>query len=141
MIRKFKNPDLNDILNIWLTASIKAHDFVDKKIWESKIDDMRDIYIPNSDTYIYYDHESIKGFFALNGENLAAIFVSPNFQGHGIGQKLMDKAKSLKNNLNLTVYKENSKSVRFYKKCGFKIIKEKIDKHTGHIEFLMQFDS
>lgn len=142
MIRKFKKSDIDDVVNIWLQASINAHDFVDPKFWESKVDDMRQIYIPNSDTYVFCDqNEIIRGFFSLAGEMLAAIFVSPKFQGKGIGKQLIDKAKSLQANLNLTVYKENSKSVQFYKNCGFRIIEEKIDDHTGHVEIVMKFES
>lgn len=29
MIRGFESSDMNDVLDIWLEASIKAHDFVD----------------------------------------------------------------------------------------------------------------
>ncbi len=46
MIRKFIESDMNQVINIWLEASIKAHDFVDGEFWESKVKDMREIYIP-----------------------------------------------------------------------------------------------
>ncbi len=141
MIREFESSDMNDVLDIWLKASIKAHSFVERKFWESKIDDMREIYIPASDTFVFADKGIIKGFFSLHGDTLAAMFVSPEFQGKGIGQKLMDKAKSLRNKLDLTVYKENAKSIDFYKKCGFVMIEEKVDEHTGHIEILMEHRS
>lgn len=141
MIREFELSDMNDVLDIWLKASIKAHSFVERKFWESKIDDMREIYIPASDTFVFTDKGIIKGFFSLHGDTLAAMFVSPEFQGKGIGQKLMDKAKYLRNKLVLTVYKENAKSIDFYKKCGFVMIEEKVDEHTGHIEILMEHRS
>lgn len=103
--------------------------------------DMREIYIPNSETYIFKENEIIKGFFSLHGNTLAAMFVSPEFQSNGIGQKMMGKAKTLRNSLELTVYKENPKSIEFYKKCGFQIIQEKVDVHTGHNEVLMNYGS
>ncbi len=141
MIRKIEPEEINDVLDVWINASIQAHRFIDKEFWKSKIDDMRDIYIPNSDTYIFKENEIIKGFFSLHGNMLAAMFVSPEFQGNGIGQKLMAKAKPLRSRLELTVYQENLKSIEFYKKCGFRSIKEKIDEHTGHIEILMKYSS
>jgi putative acetyltransferase len=141
MIRDFALSDMNDVLDIWLKASIKAHNFVEGKFWESKLDDMRETYIPSSDTYVFTDNGIIKGFLSLHGDTLAAIFVSPDFQGKGIGRQLMDKAKALREKLVLTVYRENAKSVQFYMKCGFEIVKERIDEHTGHIEILMQFGS
>lgn len=141
MIREFKSSDMNDILDIWLKASIKAHSFVGREFWESKIEVMRKTYIPASDTYVFIENGIIKGFFSLHGNTLAAMFVSPDFQGKGIGRQLMHKAKSLRNKLNLTVYKENPTSIDFYRKSGFEIIKEKVDEHTGHIEILMEYSS
>ena len=138
MIRAFEVSDMNDVLDIWLRASIETHNFVGREFWKSKIEDMQKTYIPASDTYVFIDSEVIKGLFSLHGDTLAAMFVSPDFQGNGIGQQLMNKAKSLRTKLNLTVYKENLRSVVFYRKCGFVIIKEKVDEHTGHVEILME---
>ena len=102
---------------------------------------MRELYLPGSETYVYEENVNIKGFFSLVEENLAAIFVSPDSQGRGIGKKLIAKAKELQPVLKLTVYKKNRKSVDFYKKRGFKIIKEQTDEHTSEIEFVMTFGS
>ncbi len=141
MIREFQQVDIDQVITIWLEASIKAHDFVDSKFWESKVNDMRDIYIPSGETYVYEEERIIKGFVSLYNDSIAAIFVSPNFQGAGIGKQLIRKAKDVREELNLTVYKENYSSVEFYKKCGFKIEQEQIDKHTGHPEVVMKFNS
>ena len=141
MIRAFESSDMNDVLNIWLEASIRAHSFVGKEFWESRVDDMRETYIPASDTYVFSESGTVKGFFSLHGDSLAAMFVSPHAQGKGIGQQLMNKAMSLRRKLNLTVYRENQKSVQFYRRCGFKPIKERADEHTGHIEILMEHGS
>jgi len=141
MIRAFESSDMNDVLNIWLEATIRAHGFVGKEFWESRVRDMRETYIPASDTYVFSENGTVKGFFSLNGESLAAMFVSPDAQGKGIGQQLMKKAKSLRKKLYLTVYQENTRSVDLYRKCGFLIIEEKVDKHTGHMEILMEYNS
>ncbi|MCK9276416.1 MAG: N-acetyltransferase [Syntrophales bacterium] len=141
MIRNFQQYDIDQVISIWLEASIKAHDFVDSEFWKSKVKDMREIYIPSGETYVYEKEGIIKGFVSLYDDTLAAIFVSLDSQGTGIGMQLMRKAKNVRNTLNLTVYKENTKSIEFYKKCGFKIEQEQIDKHTGHLELVMKFNS
>ncbi len=140
MIRAFESSDMDDVLNIWLEASIGAHGFVGKEFWESRVDDMREIYIPDSETYIFSENGTIKGFFSLQADSLAAMFVSPGVQGKGIGQQLMNKAKLLRKKMSLTVYRENEKSIRFYRKCGFEAVKERTDNHTGHIEVLMEYN-
>ena len=139
MIRKFEISNIDKVIDIWLTASIKAHDFIDKSFWQSKVTDMREQYIPVSETYVYEENKEVIGFISLYNETISAIFISPDSQGKGIGSQLIQKAKEVRENLNLTVYKENKKSIEFYIKCGFKIEKEQIDAHTGHVELLMEF--
>ncbi len=51
MIRSIQNIDVDCVLSIWLEASIKAHDFVGADFWQKQLNAMRDVYIPNSETY------------------------------------------------------------------------------------------
>ncbi|WP_444920117.1 N-acetyltransferase [Microbulbifer sp. CnH-101-G] len=137
MIRSYTPNDIETILNIWLKASVKAHNFIAADFWKSQIDNMRNIYIPNSETYIYEIQSKVTGFYSLVDNTLAALFVDPEFQGQGIGKQLLEHAKSQRSPLNLTVYKENVSSYQFYLSQGFHLLKEQSDNHTGHIECLM----
>ncbi len=130
---------MEQVLKIWLEASVKAHDFIKREFWEAKLDDMRNLYLPASETYVYAEKGEIKGFFSLVDETLAAIFVAPASQGRGIGKKLIAKAKELRSSLNLTVYSKNTKSINFYKRCGFDIIRKQTDENTGEFEYLMAY--
>ncbi len=141
MIRKFQQTDIDQVISIWLEASITAHVFIESAFWKSKVKDMREIYIPSGETYVFEEEEIIKGFVSMNNDTIAAIFVSPNYQGISIGTQLMTKSKEIREKLNLAVYTENHKSIEFYKKCGFKIEIEQIDEHTGHHEVLMVYPS
>lgn len=139
-IRAFEYSDMDAVLRIWLDASIRAHNFVPKEFWTSKLEDMREKYIPFAETEVFVDKGGdVRGFFCLSHDILAAIFVDPVFQGKGIGMQLMDKAKSMRRKLILNVYKSNTASVRFYEKCGFNIVKEDICEHTGHTELVMEY--
>ncbi|WP_430734852.1 GNAT family N-acetyltransferase [Halodesulfovibrio aestuarii] len=139
MIRNFQQSDMEQVITIWLEASIQAHDFVAREFWESKSIDMRETYIPSSETYVYEEDGIIKGFIALYNNTVAALFISPSHQRHGIGSQLIAKSKEIRSKLELTVYKENHNSTTFYKKCGFKIMHEQIDTHTGYPELFMVF--
>jgi len=137
MIRLFHPDDLEPILAIWLSASIRAHDFVDQVFWESKLDDMRDIYLPASQTWVYEQGGQVRGFLSLLDEVLAAIFVAPDAQGSGIGSALIEHAKAMRERLDLTVYSGNTASVAFYHRHGFEVLGERMDEHTGHPELAM----
>ncbi|MQU04120.1 N-acetyltransferase [Pseudomonas helleri] len=137
MIRTFEPRDMDRLLEIWLSASIKAHDFIDASFWQANIESMRDVYIPASETFVIEDSSGVLGFYSLLDNQLAALFVDPAHQGNGFGKQLLDHAKCLRNELSLAVYKENTPSVGFYTSQGFKRVKEQIDEKTGLAEFLM----
>ena len=125
------------VLSIWLDASIQAHDFVDKAFWKNQRQSMREVYIPNSETFVIESHSSILGFYSLVQNSLAAIFVAPSYQGEGFGKQLLLHAKSKRETLSLNVYKKNRKSVEFYLAHGFEIVNEQKDEHTGELEYVM----
>jgi len=139
MIRDYRASDIDQILAIWLSASIKAHDFIESAFWESKINEMREVYIPASDTFVYEVEGEIVGFYSLYENKLAAIFIVPSFQGKGLGSILLDDAKSRRESLQLTVYKENTQSIKFYEKHRFVLLAEQVDEHTGHPELIMVY--
>lgn len=132
---------MEEVLTIWLETSIETHDFIERNFWESKVADMRNVYLPAAETYVYDGEGTLRGFVSLCGDTIAALFVRPSVHGKGIGTQLMNKAKERRQNLNLTVYKENHRGIGFYEKCGFRVETEQIDRHTGHPELLMVFNS
>ncbi|MCY9863845.1 N-acetyltransferase [Vibrio coralliirubri] len=138
MIREYRPADIETVIDIWLTASIKAHDFVAPEFWESQVGNMRDIYIPASTTYVYQIDGEVRGFYSLYEGILAAIFVSPQHQGCGVGKQLIQHAKLECPNLSLNVYKENQATIEFYLSQGFSIVSEQTDEHTEHQEYTMR---
>ncbi len=137
MIRKYNEHDTDTVLAIWLNTSIKAHDFIEADFWRSQVENMRDIYLPASEIWVYEQDGSVIGFYALYESSLAAIFVLPEFQGQGIGKSLIAHAKDQSAELALSVYKANEASYQFYLSQGFVKISEQADPHTGHPEYTM----
>ncbi|WP_208615208.1 N-acetyltransferase [Xenorhabdus kozodoii] len=137
MIRPFTEADMDAVLSIWLEASIKAHHFVAAKFWQSQVKNMRNIYIPASEVYVYLQGVDVVGFYALHENSLAAVFVSPDKQGQGIGKALVNDAKNRRTELTLSVYQQNQASYEFYLSQGFYVVSEEIDKHTGCQEYFM----
>jgi len=137
MIRPYRPDDLETLLGIWLEASSRAHDFVARSFWEARLDDMRNLYLPAAQTWVYERDGTLVGFVSLLDDILAAIFVAPAEQGAGIGSALLEHAKRLREQLSLTVYAANSASIAFYRRHGFRVAGEQLDAHTGHPERLM----
>ena len=139
MIRKLEDKDIDKVMNIWLESTIKAHDFISKEYWKSNYDTVKEVYIPIADSFIYEENGIIKGFISvIDKEFIGALFVDNNYQGLGIGSKLIGYVDSIYDELTLTVYKENNRAVNFYKSIGFNILDEQINDDTGSIEYYMK---
>ncbi|MFR5133297.1 MAG: N-acetyltransferase [Terrisporobacter sp.] len=139
MIRKLNEADIDKVMDIWMKSTIKAHDFISKEYWQNNYNTVKEVYIPMSETFVYKDAQGIKGFISeINNEFIGALFVDIDFQGNGIGKQLIDYAVSKYGKLQLTVYKENKKSVEFYINRGFKIIEEQINDDSKHVEYIME---
>ncbi|ODC02887.1 GNAT family N-acetyltransferase [Terasakiispira papahanaumokuakeensis] len=139
MIRTFVQDDMEAVLSIWLDASIEAHHFIEAAYWQSKVQVMREVYLPASETFVFEREDGVIGFYSLYGDHLAALFVEPQAQGKGIGSALLSDAKKRRAALQLTVYQENPPSVLFYQHQGFEIQQAQQDEHTGHAEWLMTY--
>ena len=138
MIRKLENNDIDRVMDIWLRSTVKAHHFIEKEYWEDNYDTVKNIYIPMADTYVY-EKDEIKGFISIiNNEFIGALFVDNESQGQGIGKALIKYVQNKYGVLNLAVYKDNYKSVEFYKKVGFKIKSENINEDTNFPEYIME---
>lgn len=138
MIRRFVEDDMEAVLDIWLRASVKAHAFIDRDFWESRVGDMRDTYLPMAENHVFERDARVIGFYSLYENTLAALFVAPEHQGGGVGTVLIEHAQGRRAELDLTVYKENRASVAFYLSHGFSVAEERPDAHTGHPEYLMR---
>ena len=141
MIRVFSQTDMDQVLEVWLAASIKAHDFIAPEYWRSQLESMRDIYLPSSEVHVYAQGQRVVGFYARVEDSLAAIFVAPDLQGAGIGKSLIAHAKAKRRKLSLSVYKANSAGIGFYKSQGFEITATGLDEAVGEEEYTMQWCS
>lgn len=139
IIRLNKNTEIDKIIEIWYEGSLIAHDFIDKNYWKSQQKEMKEKYIPMSETYVASKEEDVVGFVSMMDNYLAALFIGVNHQGGGYGKELLDFIKRQRENIQLKVYKKNKKAVDFYLRNGFVIKEETIDKQTSEEEFLMEW--
>ncbi|PRY90322.1 putative acetyltransferase [Marinilabilia salmonicolor] len=141
MIRKLQDNqgEIAEVCNLWLEGSIQSHDFVSESYWQSKLEDMKTHYLPNSETYVLEEDGIIKGFISLVDDKLAALFVAPEYQGKGVGHELLLHAQRLSGNLKLNVYTENSRAVTFYARRGFRFVGLQMDPNTGCEEFVLEW--
>ena len=68
-------------------------------------------------------NETVVGMMAYNDSEISQLYIHLNYQGFGIGQTLLNRAKAQSNGkLTLYTFEVNEKAQRFYEKHGFKVI-------------------
>lgn len=136
VIRNMNKSDIDQVMQIWLAANIKAHDFIAETYWKAQFENVKE-QILASEVYVCEKSNKIVGFIGLCESYIAGIFVASDFQSYGIGKRLLDYVKVLKPELYFHVYQKNIRAVKFYQRENFVIESETVDS-TGEKEFLMK---
>lgn len=130
--------EINRIMEIWLESVISGHPFIPETYWQAEYENVRNDYLPKSQTFVYEEEGEIKGFISLIGnEYIGALFVAVSHQKQGIGKKLMEYVKGKQAFLKLAVYCPNRTAVDFYKKNGFYIDSIEKNEDTGVDNYIM----
>lgn len=139
MIRPLSATDLDAAVELWYQASVQAHDFIHAAFWREQRAAMRDSYLPASKSWVYEEDEQLLGFISWYQGSVAALFISPDHQSHGLGRQLLEHLKAQYDRLELTVYAENEQARRFYSRNGFKEGEQQLCEHSGHPELVMHW--
>ena len=137
MLRASQPEDMEEIVEIWLLASLQAHDFVDASCWWQAQEELRTRYLDHARIWVFEERGELLGFMALVDDYLAALFVRPDRQGRGVRHALLQEAKQQGGALPTRVFVENEPAVRFYRRHGFRIGNEVSDPLTGHPQYEM----
>lgn len=131
MIRRYRDQDLDDLLTAWSSASEVAHPFLTQEFLELERKNIPSLYLPNAETWVFENEGRVVGFVSLLANEVGAIFVHQNQQRRGVGRQLMDKAKGLRGELFVEVFKANTMGCAFYANYGFEVVAEKVHEQTG----------
>ena len=139
VIRPYKKSDLEAVLSSWERATRLAHSFMTDEFIEQERKNVAEIYMPNTDTWVAVINGEVKGFIALMGNEVGALFLQPEYHGRGIGKALMNKAQELHGDLEVVVAKENAIGRGFYSRYGFAHLEEIFHEPTGQPMLRLRF--
>lgn len=140
MIRLYQERDTKTIIDVWYQASLIAHSFLTETFLEEEKNKLREIFLPNSQTWVYEAEGQVVGFISLIDNEVGGIFVQPSKQRQGVGKALMDKANSLHRSLELDVFEANRPGRAFYAKYGFLPISKYKEKTTGEMMIRLRYE-
>jgi putative acetyltransferase len=141
MIRPYEDRDLEQLLEVFVSASHAGHPFVDEAFIQAERGRIAEVYLPVTDTWVYELEGEVVGFLALLGSEVGALFVAAEHHGRGFGHALMDKARELHGSLTLDVFEQNSLGRAFYERQGFRQIDRHLHEETGLMHVRMQLDA
>ena len=119
MIRKIREDDIVKVMSLWMKGNLKYHNFIDKDYWLEIFNNKKEELL-NTDTFVYIENEKILGFISLNNQNVTDIYVDNNLLRTGIGTKLINYCKDLKENLEVTIFEKNINAILFFSSLDFK---------------------
>lgn len=97
---------------------------------ELNVIDMAAEYSENSEalknTYVYDDNNVVKGIIRINGNEIEKLYVEPQFQSQGIGEKLLNFAVKEFNTSLLWALEYNKRGIAFYQRNGFALTGDKM---------------
>ncbi|WP_294395788.1 N-acetyltransferase [uncultured Clostridium sp.] len=139
MIKELTLDKLDEVMEIWISTNIKAHNFISEQYWINNFDLVKEM-IANSDVYIFEENNIIKGFIGIVDQNyIAGLFVRDIYQRDGVGKELLNYCKSKYSSLMLDVFIKNKNALSFYQKNNFKVIQKHFNEGLQEQEYTMYF--
>lgn len=131
MIRDYKAADASALVTIWLAASAVAHPFLSEEFISQEAENLRDVYLPKTRTWVIEHDSSPVGFIALMGNEIGGLFLDPRFHGEGMGKALLEHARSFVSPLEVEVFTNNAVGRPFYERQGFQEMHRYLHEETG----------
>jgi putative acetyltransferase len=145
LIRQFETTDTDAVIDVWYRASKLATPFLSDAFLAQESDNIRHVYLPNTETWVLEIAGHVTGFLSLvhhspGDAEVGAVFLDPAFHGKGYGRALMDKAVSLYRPLRLDVFEENAIGRAFYRRYGYRCVGTYVHEQTGRTMIRLVLD-
>lgn len=140
MIRPMQENEIHQVMDIWLTSTIKAHPFIEEKYWLKHYRTVKNKYLKVAKTFVAEEDGVLVGFISiLNEDFIGGLFVIPGRQGHTIGSALLAKVQEIYPSLRAHAYEKNPRAVRFYKRHGFEVTGQQNNLDSSFSEYVLDW--
>ncbi len=121
MLRRGKPADATQIADVWLRSFHAAMPTVQRAHTDGEVRAwIRDVLIPGSEVWVAVVDLTVLGVLALSEGWQDQLYVDPDWQARGIGDRLLALAKSQQpSRLQLWTFQVNHQARRFYERREF----------------------
>lgn len=122
VLRRAGIRDAESVADVWLRSFASALPSVSLVHTDDQVRNwIRDIVIAVYETWVVRVDEAIVGMMALDGADIAQLYLDPSRRGQGLGGLLIARAKARRpNGLGLWTFQVNASAYRFYARHGFR---------------------
>ena len=119
-IEKYTDKDREQILNVWEKSVLATHDFLNPIDFEEIKKILQTFNFNEIEVYCLKQNDEVAGFISVAEQKIEMLFLAPKYIGKGLGKKLTDFAFSTLKADKVDVNEQNTNTVKFYEKIGFK---------------------
>ncbi len=120
-------------VRMWRASMERALGITDQHTWEEQVTYLRHL-ATTCNVYLAVESvtDQVVGFIVFHGTELEQLYIHVDYQGQGIGVRLLALAKEASpGKLQLYAFEVNKNAQRFYERHGFYIIGHGIEKESG----------
>lgn len=120
-------------VQMWRASMEAALGITDTHSWDEQLDYLQQI-AAHHQVYLALEEgtNQVVGLLAVEGSELDQLYIHVDYQGLGIGTRLLTLAKELSpGTLQLYTFAVNQRAQRFYEKHGFTIIARGVEQQSG----------
>lgn len=140
MIRNMQEKDIHQVMDVWLTSTIKAHPFIEEKYWLKHYRTVQNKYLKVAKTYVAEEGGVVVGFISILQDSfIGALFVIPGRQGHKLGSALLAHVQEIYPKLSAHAYEKNPRAIHFYRKHGFEVTGQQSNLDSSYSEYVLEW--
>ncbi len=117
--------DENRIAEIWLQSGLDEYTYLpdfQSLDFDQALKIFREVIVPDFDVWVEESQNVIRGYLAVKGSYIDRLYVDPVSQRRGVGEALLQHAKSMvPKGLELRTHQKNHRARKFYEKHNFRV--------------------
>jgi putative acetyltransferase len=131
VIRTYRHTDEDQLIAVWLAATIPGQDFLPEAHWRDMEPVVRHDLLPAADTWVVIEDGKMVAFMSVVGDVIGGLFTRPDHRSQGHGRSLIEIARKQFEPVFVEVFEANEKALGFYRRAGFVDHQRNIDPGSG----------
>jgi ribosomal protein S18 acetylase RimI-like enzyme len=127
VLRPLEVGDDEAVVLLWQRARSQAFPELEARMGHSADDDRKHFsgfIARHCDVWVAVQQSTVIGFIALGAGSIEQLFVAPEFQGRGVGTRLLKLAmQTFPEGFSLFTHQANGSARRFYEHHGFRVVR------------------